>query len=137
VKFRDILTSHLQDDARVLQPVRPGPYVRRIYRNFMYELYLYVYRGRSGGKSQADDLTACLAVFKDEGVRVLFKLWSEEIRVDRHAYTSAAVERLASLKRGPFELIRDAKLWSGLPFTLKDRAALRMAGIDLPRGPLG
>jgi hypothetical protein len=37
--------------------------------------------------------------------------------------------------RGPYPLLREAKLSLNLPFTLNDRAAFRLVGLDLPRPP--
>ncbi len=130
--YRDRITSHLREDMRIRASVLA---MRRIYSNFLYDIYLCIYCGLMDSKSHGDDLVTCLIVCREEKLRIMFKLWTTEIRGNRQEYIASAVKRLTAEGKTPFSLVRDAKTWVKEPFTLKDRAALRMAGIDLPRPP--
>jgi hypothetical protein len=132
--YRDVITSHLKEDTRILTSMLA---VRRVYSSFLHDVFLCVYSGLMGSRSLGDDLITCLVVFKDEKLRIMIKLWTAEIRGDRNVYLAAAVERLKSEGKGPLHLVRDSKLWTRQEFTLRDRAALRMADIHLPRPPKG
>ena len=111
-QYRDVVTSHLKEDARIDASVLA---VRRVFRTQDHELYVCIYSGLLGSKSLHQDLVTCLAVFRKEGVRVMFKLWTEEIRGDRNAYVEKAIARLSAQNRGPAELLRDAKAWGRIP----------------------
>ncbi|MGZ3686932.1 MAG: hypothetical protein ACXWPM_09700 [Bdellovibrionota bacterium] len=127
--FRDIVTSHLKEDARINASVLG---VRRIFRDAHYEIFICVYSGLMGSKSLHQDLVACLAVFKEENLRVLFKLWAEEIRGDRNAYIEKAVEALEAQGRSPRQMLRDAKSWCRIPLTNRDQTELspRISGAE-------
>jgi hypothetical protein len=131
-KFRDVVTSHLREDTRILASVLA---TRRIYSDPMYDIFLCIYSGLMDSNSLNDDLVTCLIVFKEEELRLMFKLWTDQIEGERNAYIEAAVRKLEQEGKGPMHLVRDAKTWCHVPFTLRDRAALRMRGIDLPRPP--
>jgi hypothetical protein len=130
--FRDVVTSHLREDTRILASVLA---MRRIYGHLLYDVYLCVYSGLMGHPRLHDDLLSCLVVFKKERIRVMFKLWTAQIEGDRQAYIEKAVGELKAQGKGPFQLILDAKTWTYLPLTLHDRAAMKMAGVPLPRTP--
>lgn len=134
MKFRDIATSHLREDPRIQQPMAAA---RKVFSNFMYEVFVCVYSGSPQSKSLRDDLVTCLVQFKEEDLRLMYRLDSTEIRGNKAAYVEELVKRVASEGKSPYHLIRDAKMWCQIPFTLKDRAAMRMANIDLPRPPKG
>jgi hypothetical protein len=129
VEYRDYTTSHLREDTRILASVLS---TRRVFQSPMYEVYLCVYSGLIDSKRLHEDLATCLVAFKEEGVRIMFKLWTDEIRGNRHSYLEGVVRRLEKEGRGPLHLVRDAKVWSGTKFTLRDLAAMKLAGIDVP-----
>lgn len=105
--------------------------MRRVYSDPLYDIYLCVYSGLMDSKSHGDDLVTCMIVFRNEGLRLMFKLWTAEIRGDRDAYLEQAVDRLLKEGRGPFHLVRDAKTWCKVPFSPKDKAALTRVGLSL------
>ncbi len=128
-KFRDIVTSHLREDTRILASVLA---MRRVFDHPMYSIYLCIYSGLLDSISHGDDLVTCLVIFKREDLRVMFKLWTAEIEGDRNAYIEQAVQELEKQGKSPFHLIKDAKTWCRVPFTLHDRAAFRMSTVELP-----
>ena len=133
-KPRDIVTSHLREDTRILASVLA---MRRIFDHPMYSIYLCIYSGLMDSISHGDDLVSCLVIFKREDLRVMFKLWTAEIEGDRNVYIEHAVHELEKQGKSPFHLIKDAKTWCRVPFTLHDRAAFRMSTVELPAPPPG
>lgn len=133
--FRDLVTSHLREDTRILASVLA---MRRIFSHPIYDVYLCIYSGLMDSVSHGDDLVSCLVVFKRENLRIMFKLWTARIEGNRNQYIEDAVRDLQQQGKGPFHLIRDAKIWCRVPFTLHDRAAFRMSKVELPsaRGKL-
>ena len=128
--YRDIVTSHLREDTRIRASVLA---TRRIYANFMYDVYICIYSGLTSSKELHEDLVTCLVIYKEENLRLMFKMWTDEIRGDRNVYIETVVARLLSEGKNPHHLVHDAKKWTHIPFTLHDRAALRIAGIELPK----
>lgn len=72
-----------------------------------------------------DDLVTCLVVYPQENLRIMFKLWTAEIRGDRNTYIEAAVARLKSEGKGPGDLIRSAKKWVQIPLTPAEEEIFR------------
>jgi hypothetical protein len=118
---RDLITSHLLEDARIRASVLA---MRRVFRSDAYQIHLCIYSGLMGSKTSGDDLVVCLVTFLNEDTRVMFKLWTDEIRGDRNRYIETAVARLKREGQGPLHLVRDAKKWSHLPLTAGDKKAL-------------
>lgn len=128
-QYRDLVTSYLREDTRILASVLG---MRRIFSSHLYEIYVCIYSGLMGTPSLSDDLVTCLLVFKEEKMRVMFKLWTDEISNERHEYIEDAVKRLESEGTRPYDLIKNGKSWSHLKFTENDRKALLTVGIEIP-----
>lgn len=128
--FRDVVTSHLKEDTRILASVLA---MRRVFKHPFYDIHLCLYSGLMDHPRLHDDLLSCLIVFKKENLRIMFKLWSARIEGDRDRYLEEAVKQLGQEGKGPLRLVLDAKTWTHLPLTLNDRAAMKLAGITLPK----
>lgn len=124
--YRDLVTSHLREDTRIRASVLAN---RRVYTSELYEVYLCIYSGLVGSKALGEDLVTCLVVFKQERIRLMFRLWTAEIRGSRSQYIEKAVERLTQEGTSPLHLVRDAKEWGKLPLTEQDHEAFRNAGL--------
>lgn len=125
-EFRDVVTSYLKEDTRILASVLAQ---RRIYHTPEHEIYLCIYSGLLNTAWLAEDLVTCLVVFKKENLRIMFKLWTSEIQGNRDSYFNHAISRLQQEGRTPFHLIRDAKNWCHVPFSLQEQEDLRNLGI--------
>lgn len=130
--FRDLVTSHLKEDTRIHASVLA---MRRVFEHPMYSVYICVYSGLVDSISLADDLVTCLVVFKEERLRIMFKMWTMRIEGDPIHYIQEVLKILQSQGKNPMHLIQDAKTWGHVDFTIKDRAAFRMADIHLPKPP--
>lgn len=124
-RYRDLITSHLKEDTRIMASVLA---MSRVWSHDLYDVYLCVYSGLVGVERLSDDLLTCLVVFKQEGIRAMYKLWTEEIHVERDLYLHDAVAKLQAEGKSPLELVRDAKKWCKLPWTAKDREAFHALG---------
>jgi hypothetical protein len=121
---RDILSPALAQEKRVKTT---APVLRRVFTNEMYDVFVGLYPG---------GLLTTLVHYKNENLRIMNRLGEAPVipaGQDRDAWVRAAVALLQSSGRGPFHLIRDAKLDCGITLSLHDRAALRLAGIEVPR----
>jgi hypothetical protein len=114
MSFRDVLSPALKGDPRVKSDANE---IRRVFKNTMYDVYLYVFAG---------GLVAGLVVFKQEALRVM-------VKVSEREDLQTAVDRLQREGRGPMNLVLDAKLETGLQLSLHDRAALKIAGVAVPK----
>ena len=128
LKYRDVVTSHLREDTRILSSVLA---MRRIFKTPQYEIFLSIYSGLMDNSRLHSDLVTCLIIFKDESLRIMIKLWTDEIDGNRQAYIEQAVIRLKKEGKGPLHLIKDAKVWCHLPFTQRDRQFLAAGGVKI------
>lgn len=122
-EYRDVVTSYLREDTRILASVLA---MRRVYRSALYEVYLCVYSGLLNHPRLHQDLISCLVVFRKESLRAMCKLWTDEIEGDRNDYIVKAVQRLEGDGLGPFDLVRNTKVWAHLSFTDEDRRVLKV-----------
>ena len=129
ITYRDIVTSYLREDTRILASVLA---MRRVFKNAQYEVHLCIYSGLMDDPRLHSDLVTALMVYHDEALRIMIKLWNDEIGGDREAYILEAISRLENEGKTPAHLIRDAKLWCHLPFTPKDRQFLDAAQVEMP-----
>lgn len=127
--YRDLVTSYLREDTRILASVLG---MRRIFSNHLYDIYICIYSGLMGTPSLSDDLITCLVIFKQERMRVMFKLWTDNLQENKESTIAAVVRRLEEDGVRPYDLIRNAKSWCHLKFTDEDRDALATVGIDIP-----
>jgi hypothetical protein len=119
---RDILAPSLTGEKRV---TAGGPVLRRVFTDNFYDIFVALY---SGG------LLATLVYYKRENLRIMARLGeAPSLSSDRDAWTKAAVGILKAAQKGPFHLVRDSKLECQLTLTLHDRAALKLAGVDVPK----
>lgn len=121
MSLKDVLGPSLAGEKRV----RVGePVLRRIFNDRFYEIFVALYPG---------GLLATLVHYKRENLRIMSRLGeAPSLPIEREAWSNAAVEILKSAKQGPFHLVRDSKLECRTILTLHDRAALKMAGIEVP-----
>lgn len=120
--LRDVLSPNLASDRRV---GAAAPILRRVFTNDLYEVFVGLYPG---------GLLATLVHYRREQLRIMSSLGDAPSALSEgDAWVSAAVEILKSSGRSPLHLIRDAKLECGLTLTLHDRAALKLAGVEVPR----
>lgn len=126
--YRDIVTSYLREDSRIQASVLA---TRRVFKNSHYEVYLCIYSGFMDDTRLHSDLVTCLVVYKAEALRIMIKLWTDEIGGDREAYIHDAVHRLEQEGKTPLHLIHNAKVWCHLHFTPYDRQILGAAGIQV------
>lgn len=124
--YRDVVTSYLKEDTRILASVLAQ---RCVYRSPTHQIYLCIYSGLVNTAWLSDDLLTCLVVFRSEGLRIMFKLWPASIQGSRDQYFEKAVEQLAAQGRSPYHLIRDAKNWCHVPLTQAEQEELRELGI--------
>ena len=99
MEYRDLVTSHLREDLRIQSSVLAE---LRVYSHPNYKIYLMLYSGLMGSKHLHEDLLAVMVVFERERLRIMARLWTDEIRGDRPAYLSEAVGRLAQQGQPPF-----------------------------------
>ncbi|MBI2711468.1 MAG: hypothetical protein HYX41_01205 [Bdellovibrio sp.] len=130
LKYRDIVTSYLREDTRIHASVLAQ---RRVFKNELYEVFLCIYSGLMENPRLHSDLVTALIVYHAEALRVMVKLWNDEIGGDREAYIHDAVSRLEADGKTPAHLIHDAKVWCHLPFSEKDRQFLGANGIVPPK----
>ena len=126
--YRDIVTSHLREDTRILSSVLA---MRRVFDHPLYDIHLCVYSGLIDSIALSEDLITCLVVFKRERLRVMFKLWTAHVEGDRNEYIEQATQELMAQGKSPLHLVRDAKTWCRVPFTDEDRAAFGAVGLEL------
>jgi hypothetical protein len=119
---RDVLSPTLLGEKRIDSGT---PVLRRIFAHDLYEVYAAFYPG---------GLLATLVHYKKEELRVMSRLGeAPPLPTTPDAWVTAAMDLLKSARKGPFELIRDAKLECRHALTLHDRAALKLAGVEVPR----
>jgi hypothetical protein len=122
MSLRDILSPALAGEKRVMTST---PVLRRIFKNDLYEVCAVLYPG---------GLLATLVHYKREDLRVMSRLGEAPvINSEKDAWIKAVLEILRTSRRGPFHLVRDAKLECEIPLSLHDRAALKLAGVEIPR----
>ena len=109
--MRDLVTSHLREDARIQASVLA---IRRIYNSSKLEIFLCVYSGLIGNKTLHEDLITVLVHFRGSALRVMAKLWVEEIRGDRNQYLEEALRRLVAEGHTPQSLADQVANWAGL-----------------------
>lgn len=81
-------------------------------------------------------LLTTLVHYKREHIRIMSRLGEASgplLDPEQEQWVQVAVDLLKAEGRGPFHLIRDAKLECQIMLSLHDRAALKMAQIDIPR----
>jgi hypothetical protein len=121
MNLKDVLSPGLTADPRV----RSGePSYRRIFTNDLYEIHAGLYPG---------GLLVALVHYKREGLRVMSRLGELDSAAVAMEWADIALGILRSSARGPFHLVRDAKLECRILLSLHDRAALKLAGVDVPR----
>jgi hypothetical protein len=125
MNLKDLLSPALAGDKRVQSTT---PTLRRVFVGEYYEVFVCLYPG----------LLTCLIYYKKEALRVMIPLWEDGATGGlaarpAEARLQAAVDRLKRDGRGPMNLVMDAKLECGLLLSLYDRAALKLAGVNVPR----
>lgn len=122
MSLRDLLSPTLQGESRVQGA---EPVLRRIFANEMYEVFAGLYPG---------GLLTTLVHYRREELRIMSRLGEVPvITPEKDAWVKAAVGILQEAGKGPFHLIRDAKLETRVQLSLHDRAALKMANVEIPR----
>jgi len=120
--LRDVLSPALAGEPRVATGT---PALRRVFRHELYDLFVGLYPG---------GLLTTLVHYKRENVRIMSRLGEAPvISSEKDAWVKAALTALRASGRGPFHLVRDAKLECQFVLTLHDRAALKIAGVEIPR----
>jgi hypothetical protein len=122
MSLRDVLSPALTSEKRVATST---PILRRVYTSEFYEIYVGLYPG---------GLLSTLVFYKREELRIMSRLGEAPVLSgEKDAWVKAALETLKSTGRGPLHLVRDGKLECQLTLTLHDRAALKLAGVEVPR----
>lgn len=125
MQLRDVLSPSLASEPRLQTG---APVLRRVYESDLHEVHLALY---------PSGLVTALVHYKREGLRVMTR--GPALSDAPHqgnaseARIQEAVSALQSQGRGPLQLVLDAKLEAGLSLSLHDRAALKLAGIVVPR----
>jgi hypothetical protein len=132
-KTAPLLHPELALDPRATQGASQGARQQRlIFESLLYRIHVSLY---DPVHPSALHLLCALVELRDEGAQILLKLGDFE-RTPSWPEVTTLLRNLEQLEnRGPYPLIRDAKVALSIPFTLRDRAAFRMAGLDLPRPP--
>jgi hypothetical protein len=121
-QLKDVLSPALVGETRVATAT---PVLRRIFTDAMYDIFVGLYPG---------GLITTLVHYKREDLRIMSRLGEAPvIGSEKDAWVKAAVEAVRASGRGPFHLVRDAKLECQLTLSLHDRAALKLAGVEIPR----
>ena len=121
--MKDILHPNLTSEERV----RAGaPELQRVFTHDLYEIFVGRYPG---------GLFTTLVHYRRDALRIMSRLGEAPAGEppQSKAWAQSALNVLLASGRGPFHLVRDAKLECSLLLSLHDRAALRMAGIEIPR----
>src|ERR1700722_14975013 len=120
--LRDVLSPALAREKRIAAST---PVLRRVFASEMYEVFVGLYPG---------GLLATLVHYRREELRIMSRLGeAPALSLEKDAWVTAALSLLKSSGRGPFHLIRDSKLECAETLSLHDRAALKPAGVDIPR----
>ena len=123
------LHPRLKNDPRATQPALQK---RPIFENFLYRIQVALHPPIG---SESHHLLAGHLEFLQESFQILIHLgefphsppWSEVTALLRQLEQGSG--------NGPYQLIQEAKAALDLPFTMNDRAAFRLVGLDLPRPP--
>lgn len=119
---QDILAPSLAGEKRVSLGV---PVLHRVFDDHFYGIFVSLYPG---------GLLGTLVHYKRENLRIMTRLGEVAPgTADPNAWSQGAIQLLKAARRGPFHLVRDSKLQCGRTLTLHDRAALKLAGIEVPR----
>lgn len=128
--MKEIISSHLREDLRVRQPPRLS---RRIFKDAHYEVHLKIYPELPKTHPFFNTLATCQIVYLDEDLSILLKLWAEEVVKDPEAYFRQIVDKLEAQGKGPYEFVRDGKVYCNIPLTENDQAALEAVGVKFTR----
>jgi hypothetical protein len=120
MNLRDLLSPNLAGETR-LQTAEPV--LCRVFTNEHYDVYLCRY----------PELVTAMVHYKKDALRIMVRVWEGEALPAGEAWTDATLKRLGAQGRTPHHLFMAGKLECGLQLTLHDRAALRLAGVEVPR----
>ena len=128
------LTLHLHPSLATDPRAQRAPLQKRtIFETFLYRISVALHAPES--PDRAHHLLSAHLEFLQEASVVVMRLADFE-QAPAWSEVTALLKRLETDDgRGPYPLLREAKLALNLPFTLNDRAAFRLVGLDLPRPP--
>lgn len=125
---QQVVSSHLREDVRVR---REPSAKKKIFSDASYEVQIRIYAGIPGDKQFENDLVTCRVKYLEESLSILIKLWADEKVEDAAGYAVKVVEKLTEEGKGPFHLIRDAKVWCNVDLTKRDSKAISEAGVTI------
>lgn len=126
--FTEILAAHLKEDKRILKdPVAQ----KKVFSDAMYAFHLLVYAGIPEERQFREGLLTGIVVYKEENLRIQFKLHSAMLSQDPEKVITQALEGFQAEGKTPLHFVRDAKDWCNIPYTERDVSTLLDAGINV------
>jgi hypothetical protein len=124
--LRDIVSPRLRVESHLLNG---RPAFQRVFHHDLHDVYLARY---------PSGMVTALVHYKRENLRIMIALETETVTTSGNpsphgAWAEDTVGRLQGRGKTPHHLILQAKMETGTILGLHDRAALKMAGVEVPR----